>query len=158
MARISDQKGKAGEIAGGLALQAAGVEMVEKIGTPIKAVPVPGRRGIYHVIWGQKVSGDHMGILSGSGRRVLAETKTITDRDRLRWSDLRSHQPARLDENNAFGGVSLLVWVHHEIYILRWPVPGFGPRKSITLDYATHNTWDNRVKKLTSYFSKIVHQ
>lgn len=111
--------------------------MVEKIGTPVVLVPAGNVRGrqAFFVTYEEKVSGDHRGILEG-GTSVLAETKTIMDRN-LAWSDLRDHQPTRLDQHNELGGVSLLVWVHHTgVYVMRWPVSGFGPRKSITPEQA----------------------
>jgi hypothetical protein len=81
------------------------------------------------------VSGDHRGILPG-GRSVLAETKTILERN-LVWSDLRDHQPERLDEHTRWGGLTFLVWVSARgVFIMRWPIPGFGPGKGITLEKA----------------------
>src|ERR1041385_7095311 len=75
-----------------------GINMVEQIGTPVNLIPVRSTRpGIYQVIWGEKVSGDHRGLI-GNGISVLAETKTILDRN-LRYSDLREHQPGRLSEH-----------------------------------------------------------
>lgn len=114
------------------ALRAAGVECVEKIGTPVKLIPMGTVRGrqVFQVVYGEKVSGDHRGILPG-GTSVLAETKTILDRN-LRYSDLREHQPSRLTEHHENNGVSLLVWVHNTgIYIMRWPINGFVKGKSI---------------------------
>ena len=134
MTREQDRIGKIGQEHAAAALRRIGVEMVEKIGTPVKTIParVPGT---YKVVYGEKVSGDHRGILKG-GISVLAETKTIMDRN-LVWSDLRDHQPGRLDQHAEFGGVSLLVWVHSSgVYVMRWPVAGFGPRKSITPEQA----------------------
>ncbi len=115
-----------------------GINMVEKIGTPVKLIPVEGRgagKDIFHVRWGEKVSGDHRGIIS-NGISVLAETKTVLDGN-LQWGHLREHQPARLDEHVSFGGISLLVWVHgSDAYVMRWPVEGFGPGKGITHERA----------------------
>lgn len=134
MSRHEDRIGKIGQEQAAAALRRIGVNMVEKIGTPVKIIPARVK-GTYTVVWGEKVSGDHRGILA-DGTSVLAETKTIMDRN-LVWSDLREHQPERLDQHAEFGGVSLLVWVHNSgIYVMRWPVPGFGPRKSITPEQA----------------------
>ncbi len=131
MSKHEDRIGKIGQEHAAAALRRLGVQMVEKIGTPVKIIPARVK-GTYTVVWGEKVSGDHRGILQG-GRSVLAETKTIMDRN-LAWSDLRDHQPARLDEHASHGGLSLLVWVHSTgVYVMRWPIGyGFGPRKSIT--------------------------
>ena len=134
MSRHEDRIGKIGQEHAAAALRRIGVNMVEKIGTPVKIIPARVK-GTYTVVWGEKVSGDHRGILD-DGTSVLAETKTIMDRN-LVWSDLREHQPERLDQHAEFGGVSLLVLVHKSgVYVMRWPVPGFGPRKSITPEQA----------------------
>jgi hypothetical protein len=134
MTRYEDRIGKIGQEHAAAALRRLGVNMVEKIGTPVKLIPARVK-GTYKVVWGEKVSGDHRGILE-DGTSVLAETKTIMDRN-LVWSDLRDHQPERLSEHAQYGGVSLLVWVHSSgVYVMRWPVRGFGPRKSITPEVA----------------------
>lgn len=130
MTRREEQIGKAGQELAAAALHSAGVECVEKIGTPVRLIPHPRLEGYYRVVWGERVAGDHHGILPG-GRAVLAETKTILDRN-LQWSDMREHQPDALSQHAELGGLALLVWVHSTgVYVLRWPVPGFGPRKSI---------------------------
>jgi hypothetical protein len=116
------------------ALSSLGVEMVEQIGTPVKVIPAR-ERGTYRVIWAEAVSGDHRGILPG-GRSVLAETKTILERN-LRYSDLREHQPGRLSAHSAWGGLTLLVWVHSSgVYVMRWPIDGFVPGTSLTPEQA----------------------
>ena len=130
MTRRNQHIGKEGEKRAANALRSKGVEMVEKIGTPVRIVP--GRAPL----WGEKVSGDHRGVLPG-GTSVLAETKTIMDRN-LVWSNLREHQPGRLTRHAELGGISLLVWVHSTgVYVMLWPVEGFGPRKSISPDRAS---------------------
>lgn len=113
-----------------------GINMVEQIGTPVILIPVrAARQNTYQVIFGEKVSGDHRGII-GNGISVLAETKTILDRN-LRYSDLREHQPARLSEHVQYGGISLLVWVHgSDAYVMRWPIAGFEAGTSITQEQA----------------------
>lgn len=134
MTRQQDRIGKIGQEHAAAALRRLGVNMVEKIGTPVKIIPARVK-GTYTVIWGEKVSGDHRGILA-NGVSVLAETKTIMDRN-LVWSDLREHQPDALSQHANFGGLSLLVWVHSTgVYVMRWPVAGFGSRKSITPERA----------------------
>jgi hypothetical protein len=134
MTKAQDLQGKAGQEHAQTALRRIGVMCVEKIGTPVRLIPT-SKRGSYMVIWGEKVSGDHRGIVPG-GRSVLAETKTIYDRN-LAWSDLRPHQPARLDAHTEWGGLTLLVWVSTSgVFIMRWPIPEFGPGKSITLERA----------------------
>ena len=135
MSRSEDRIGKYGQRVVASILSSLGVLMVEPIGTPIKAIPHPRLRGYYRVIWEETVSGDHRGILPG-GRSVLAETKTILDRN-LQWSDLRPHQPIGLTQHADAGGLSLLVWVHSSgVYVMKWPVPGFGPGTSINQEKA----------------------
>ena len=126
--------GKHGQNLAAQALRALGVEMVEQIGTPVFLIPA-NVKDVYRVVYGEKVSGDHRGILRG-GRSVLAETKTILDRN-LRWSDLREHQPERLQEHSKHGGVSLLIWVHHTgVYVMTFPLINFSRGKSIDIDRA----------------------
>ncbi len=126
MSKAQDTIGKQGQEIAAAALRRIGVNMIEKIGTPVKVIPkgMKDRVQVFQVIWGEKVSGDHRGILD-DGTSVLAETKTILDRN-LRWSDLREHQPGRLTEHHNHGGLSLLVWVHSEgTYVMEWPIIGF---------------------------------
>lgn len=139
MTKREQQTGAQGQKQAAGALRRAGVNMVEQIGTPVKLIPMGTVRGrqVFQVIYGEKVSGDNRGIIPGKGTSVLAETKTILDRN-LRYSDLRDHQPERLTEHHENNGISLLVWVHSTgIYILRWPIPLFVRGKSITPEEAS---------------------
>ena len=138
MTKREQQTGAQGQKQAAGALRRAGVNMVEQIGTPVKLIPMGTVRGrqVFQVIYGDKVSGDHKGIMP-DGTSVLAETKTILDRN-LRYSDLREHQPERLTEHHENNGISLLVWVHSTgIYILRWPITYFVKGKSITPEEAS---------------------
>jgi len=148
MAKQEQVIGAAGEQHAENHLRMLGFEMIEKIGTPVRLVQLPGYaakalnraryspKGIFRVIFGEKVSGDRRALVGRSGRSVLIETKTILDRN-LRYSDLRSHQPGRLQRHHELGGVSLITWVHSSgIYALQWPIPNFGSRKSITPESA----------------------
>ena len=114
------------------------INMVEKIGTPVVLIPLnlKGISNAFRVIFEEKVSGDHRGII-GNGISVLAETKTVLEGN-LQYGHLRDHQPARLDEHAQNGGISLLVWVHESghAYVMRWPIEGFGPGRSITPERA----------------------
>lgn len=122
--------GKQGQNLAAAELRSIGIEMVEKIATPVLLIP-SAHKGLFRPVFEEPVSGDHRGILH-DGTSVLAETKTIMDRN-LRYSDLRDHQPARLTEHVSWGGLSLLVWVHSEgIYIMQWPIFGFKPGTSIS--------------------------
>jgi hypothetical protein len=137
MSRAEDRIGKAGQEQAAGALSRLGVNCVEPIATPIKAIPKGTIRGqtVYQVIWGEPVSGDHHGILPG-GRGVLAETKTIRGRN-LVYSDLRPHQPGALTRWAESGGLSLLVWVSDwGIFVMQWPIEGFRPGKGITREWA----------------------
>lgn len=130
MTRREQRIGAHGQEQAARALRMAGVECVEKVATPV--ILIASRyKGLFKVKYGEKVSGDHRGILP-DGTSVLAETKTVLDGN-LTWSHLRDHQPGRLTAHAEYNGVSLLVWVHSSgIYIMRWPVPGFGPGRGIT--------------------------
>ena len=132
MTKQQQSIGKHGQKIAESALRMIGVNMVEKIATPVLLVQHSKHTGWFRVIYEEPVSGDHRGILN-DGTSVLAETKTILDHN-LRWSDMREHQPARLDEHNKYGGLSLLVWVHSTgTYVMEWPIAGFEKeRDSIT--------------------------
>ena len=96
MSKREVQIGKAGEELALNVLAGRGVRIPERIATPAKMV---GGRMIYE----GKVSGDINGILD-NGIRVIAEVKTIRGRN-LRWSDLRGHQPGRLDINKRYNAI-----------------------------------------------------
>lgn len=130
------QIGKNGEQTARSVLAGLGLEMIEKIGTPVKLIPVSSaRKNVYQVIFGEKVAADHRAMLP-DGRSVLIEVKTIYDHN-LTWSDLRDHQPAKLQQHADLNGLSLLVWVHDSgVYVMRFPIAGFGPGKGITPEQA----------------------
>lgn len=144
MTRQQQKIGQHGQDLAAATLRGLGIRMVEKIGTPVHLIPsrvhMRGESQTYQVIYGEKVSGDHRGILPG-GRSVLVEVKTILDRN-LRWSDLREHQPERLTEHADLGGLSLLVWIHHTgVYVMRFPMDGFKRGNSLTIAMASaHDT------------------
>lgn len=136
MSKREQNIGNHGQVLAASILSGMGIQMIEKIGTPVLLIPVGERKDIFRVVWGEKVSGDHRGILPG-GRSVLVEVKTILDRN-LRWSDLRDHQPDKLAEHASHGGLSLLVWVHASgVYAMRFPIPDFCEGGSISLEQAT---------------------
>jgi hypothetical protein len=129
--------GKNGEQTARSVLHGLGLEMIEKVGTPVRLIPVSQKisrndpRAAYHVIFGEKVAADHRAMFP-DGCSVLIEVKTVYDRN-LVWSDLREHQPGKLSQHTALNGLSLLVWVHDSgVYVMRWPVDGFRPGKGIT--------------------------
>jgi len=149
--KAEKETGARGEREAQSVLSGMGIEMLEKVGTPIKAFPAG--KGLFKVIWGEKVSGDRRGILPG-GISVLIEVKTILDKN-LIYSDLRKHQPDRLVTHASWGGLSLLVWVHNSgTYVMMFPIEGFVPRKSLTPEVARHQH-QLTLDWLERYFKKI---
>jgi len=136
MSRHEQQIGKRGQQLARSVLSGLGLEMIEEIGTPVKLIPVPGhRKNVYQVIWGEKVAADHRAMFP-NGRSILIEVKTILEGN-LVWSDLRDHQPAKLQQHADLNGLSLLVWVHDSgVYVMRFPINGFGPGKGIAPNVA----------------------
>jgi len=127
-------KGKEAEKIAIYALNTIGINMVEKIGTPIRIIDkiIIRGRSYYSLIWGDKVSGDFRGIIKGSGRSVLAEVK-FRSGEKLKLSDLEKHQINALDLHNELGGLSLLVWVNDDnVFVLRWPIIELNKKGSIT--------------------------
>lgn len=134
MSRLQKNIGDHGQQIAATVLRSRGALLVEKVATPVKLIP-SSINGHYRVIFGERVSGDHRAILPG-GRSILAETKTTTGK-RLPYSALREHQPERLAAHAEAGGLSLLVWVCDEgQFVMRWPIAGFMPGKSISVAQA----------------------
>lgn len=134
MGRASQRIGAAGDEQGAAALRRMGVLLLEKVATPIRLIPHPNHSGYYRVIYDTPVSGDWRGVWM-DGASVLAEIKTAFDRN-LRWSDLREHQPGALSAHAELA-MTLLVWVSSAgVFVMRWPIPDFGPGKSITIEMA----------------------
>lgn len=153
VSKANDRLGKAGENLARSTLASLGVEMIENVGTPVVLLPVGKQGNIFRVIWGEPVAGDHRGILPG-GRSVLAEAKTILNRN-LQWSDLRPHQPGALLAHHNHGGLSLLVWIHSSgVYVLEFPLDGFGPGKGVTPERARQE--DERVREMLINVTKRV--
>ncbi len=104
-------------------LKSAGFKQVVPIKTGMIKV---GRKWIH----AEKVAGDIRAV-GPAGVSVLVESKYRTE-DVLVWSDLETHQVRHLDEHHAAHGISLLAWSSPMgIAILRWPVFGFGPGRSL---------------------------
>ena len=155
--RLEQKIGKDGEQLARSVLSGLGLEFIEKIGPPVKLIPVrTNRQNTYQVIFGERVAGDHRAMLP-DGRSVLIEVKTIYDRN-LVWSDLRDHQPGKLQQHADLNGLSLLVWVHDSgVYVMRWPIEGFGPRKSIAPHQAAIHH-DNTVEYIRTRLAQIDQQ
>jgi hypothetical protein len=119
-------------------LRQIGVNLARHIPTETKHMRAGMINGVpvFHIIHTAKADGDIHGMDS-RGIMVLAEVKSTEDRN-LPWSALREHQPERLNDHLAANGIALLVWVRAgEVFVMRWPVPGFdGKRKSITPERA----------------------
>jgi hypothetical protein len=138
MSRIQQRTGKQGENLAESTLLGLGIEQIEKIGTPVLLIP-SRYKGLFKVVYGEKVSGDRRGILPG-GRSVLIEVKTILDHN-LTYSELKPHQHAGLKAHADFGGLSLLVWIHNSgVYVMEFPISGFIPGTSLTPQVA--GIWD----------------
>lgn len=140
--RAKQRQGAIGQSVATIALRCLGVCMPEEIATPVilqpTGKPSPGKRQSFYVTYGEKVSGDHRGILPG-GRSVLAETKSMRG-ERLVYSDLREHQPERLGEHAEYGGLSLLIWAsEYGTFVMEWHSlldAGFKPGKGIGIEEA----------------------
>ena len=127
--KAQQRQGAIGENHAAAALARLGVRMVTKKETPTRIV---GGRVIRY----KKADADFDGIYPPTGQRVLVEVKA-RDGETLPWSELRSHQINRLDENEDCRGISLLVWAHSAgTFVLRWPITNFGPGRSVALEYA----------------------
>lgn len=141
-ARAKQRQGAIGQSVATLALKSRGVRMPEEISTPVilrpARKPIPGKPTPFYVTYGEKVSGDHRGVLPG-GRSVLAETKSMSG-ERLTYSDLREHQPGRLSEHAELGGLSLLIWAsQYGTFVMEWTELlkfGFRPGKGIGIEDA----------------------
>ena len=141
--RENQLHGAHGEQLASSVLVGMGVNDPEKIGTPVQLTPYfkygkkAPEKGVFRVKFGEKVSGDRRGVLD-NGISVLIEVKTLLDKDRIIFSDMRDHQPERLARHASYGkALSLLVWVHSSgVYAMRFPIAGFGPGKSIKLKQA----------------------
>jgi hypothetical protein len=148
MGKYEQTIGQQGEALARSALERLGVEQVEKIGTPViitRSSKPPHK--ITGAIFGEPVAADFRGVWPLAvhddeelemkiGMSVMAEVKTILDGN-LCFSDFRKHQPEALSTHADFGGMSLVVWVHTSgVYVLPWPIPGFGRGKSISPEAA----------------------
>lgn len=111
-----------------VALVARGFKMIEAVHTPWRVIRKMGRIvGAFPV---KKVSGDFRAVTTG-GVSVLVEVKGRDGRN-VPWSAFEDHQREALSDHAACGGISLVACVRDgEIKFYDWPVPGFGPGKSL---------------------------
>ena len=131
--RKNDARGKVVQDVFLFRLRALGLVMVERIETGWMPQRVKGR--IIGAKPMAKVAGDFRAIVPG-GLSVLVEVKYRPGS--LLYSALADHQLCALNEHARYGGLSLLGWAWHGgNAVMRWPVPGFVPRSSISRDQAT---------------------
>lgn len=146
--RINQNRGGQGESIAANVLFARGLAMVEKIGTPTKKIPLEqsgkkllrklgiNTRDLYHVKFGEKVSGDRRAIIPEYGISVLVEVKTRLD-SKLSTSDFEKHQLQALTTHVENGGISLIVWVHESgVYVLNYPINGWGKNYPLSPEQA----------------------
>ncbi len=134
--KYAKAKGTAGESIAHYALNGLGLKMVAKIQSGWEPHRwIDRKRGIAMIHPMPKVAGDFHAITE-TGKSVLVEVKHR--KGNLIWSSFASHQKQRLTEHAGYGGLSIIVWVaSDDVFILQWPIEGFGPRKSITHERAT---------------------
>ncbi len=118
-------------------LRAIGVLMVERVHTPWRIERSRAKPGqpsrIIAAYPLEKVSGDFRGVLPG-GKSVLVEVKRVAH---LTFGEFDKHQVDALNEHAQLGGLSLIGWVYEGgDAVLAWPVPGFGPRTSLSVETA----------------------
>lgn len=136
----SQRRGKLSEAAARELLGWMGGRMIQKIATPVRLRPpksVRARKEFFsRVIYDTKVKGDIWGIEPETGRSILAESKERTA-DRLMFSDLQKHQVEALDEHSDCNGLTYLIWLHpSDVYVMRWPIQGFVPGTSLSVEQA----------------------
>lgn len=151
MSRVEQSIGKAGEALARTVLESLGVCQLEKIGTPVTVTRSRDGKRINGAFYGEPCAADFRGVFPIAthphttnpetiGQSVMAEVKTVEHN--LRLSDFKPHQPGKLTEHADLGGLSLVVWVHSSgVYVLRWPIPGFGPGAGLTPVQAQKLDW-----------------
>ena len=108
-------------------LRSMGLKIVEPIGTPVRLTPYRSQygkviRGVFRVVFGDRVSGDIKAFVPG-GRGVLCEVKYTGDIDRLQYSRLKDHQVEALWKCLEVGGLPLLAWVNDwGVFVMEWPL------------------------------------
>ncbi len=83
----------------------------------------------------KKVSGD-IKAMTEDGKIVHVEVKCR--QEKLLYSDFKKHQIEALCDIVRYNGIALAAWYRNpfKILLLRWPIEGFGPRKSISWEQA----------------------
>lgn len=127
--RSAKLKGDAVERLVASRLRSMGYLMVARIQTGWRVRRAPGGKIISASPIG-KVAADFTAVESGTGRAVVCECKY---RPRvLCFSDLEHHQVECLSGYQATGALALLAWLSDTgLSVMRWPIPGFAPGKSL---------------------------
>jgi len=132
------RRGNKGEEIARIKLAEIGVCMPEEIPTPFSVVSISSG-GKVRGFFKKKATGDIMGHRT-DGVAIRAEVKTSSVDENLTWGIMTKHGKHQIDYLNkhAIHALSFVVWVRHdnEALVMQWPIPGFGPRKSITLERA----------------------
>jgi hypothetical protein len=111
-----------------------GVLLLQKVATPIRRIPHPTNPQYCRVIYDAPVDCDWHSVWP-DGTSVRAEIKTHMDGNLTR-SAFQPHQPQALSDHAEIAD-SFLVWVSGSgIFVMRWPVPGFGPGHGLTVERA----------------------
>jgi hypothetical protein len=123
------------------ALYRIGFERIEKITNTWRPVRIDRRDGgaIIGKFVPARVSGDFSAIDPQDGRSVLVEVKGRAGS--LSWGELKDHQKDALSETASLNGIALVAWVdtgspNSDLYIMRWPIDGFGKGNPIKPEQA----------------------
>lgn len=126
-----------------------GFKLVEKVEVPF-GVTAEGR-----LFAKRRVSGDYRAVEPGTGRSVLIESKAKSTKRQLKWSDFRKHQPEKLDEHLAAGGITEVAWTDQgRLRFIPWSLfqkIGFGPDRSVVWNGTTIELYNpTRGKRATT--------
>jgi len=130
LAARSQRKGATGEDIARRALINLGFKCIVPIHTGMKQNPRTKK-----MYYSEAVTGDFHAV-GNKGLSVLVEVKTHNEAT-LTYSFLKPHQHKDLGNHYIAGGLTYLIWVHDWIpYVIEWPILGFVPRTSISLEQA----------------------
>jgi hypothetical protein len=132
------RRGSAGEDAAERQLLACGFGAIARINTGWKVIRwIDIKNRLARVAPVRKVEGDFRAIILGSGQSVLVEVKTRGPK--LSLSYFEDHQRKALSVHHGLGGLSLVAWVSDvagEVFLLEWPIPGFGKGSPLSVEQA----------------------
>jgi len=130
-AKINRAHGKQAEEIAMDALRKIGFKCVEKIETGFTVIR-SGKKitGAFPV---RRVTGDIRAIGHG-GQAIYCECKFREDK--LKWSDMETHQLKAMEDVTEAGGAAFLVWVAclspERVYLLQWPFNVLKKGRAIT--------------------------